>query len=93
MSTTPDPKTKPVTAPSTSTSTGTTAPAKTKAAETLKVAYTKRADGQGFIDVVVFGTDADRSAFLRANADVWWRLADVAKGEILTSHEEAKPNG
>lgn len=51
--------------------------------ETLKVAYTKTEDGNGFADVIIFGTDDARTDHLRANPDVWWRIADVVKGQPL----------
>jgi len=59
-----------------------TKPGKTKADETLKVAYTLT--GEAFGDVVVFGTDTARTEFLRTHPDVWWRIADVTKGQTLT---------
>lgn len=69
----------------------TTEPKKTtrvKPAEILKVAYTRPNDATGITQLVIFGTDADRSDFLREHTDEWWRIADLAKGEIL-----AQPNG
>ena len=56
---------------------------KSKAPETLKVAYTKTADDKGFADIVVFGTTDSRNDFLVRNTNTWWRLADVVKGQTL----------
>lgn len=62
----------------------TAVPERPRSTETLKVAYAKTGDGVNFADVVVFGTDDARTDFLIANADTWWRIADVAKGQTIT---------
>lgn len=52
-----------------------------KGPETLKVAYTVHTDGA--VEFVVFGTDSDRTEFLRDNQDTWWRITDITKGHHL----------
>ena len=49
--------------------------------EKLKIAYTIVSDTE--VQVVVFGTDADRTAFLEPKQDEWWRITSLHKGDPL----------
>lgn len=51
--------------------------------EKVKVAYTIAAGGHR-VDLVAFGTNDDRTDFMRERPEEWWRVADITKGEIHT---------